>query len=171
MPTPYEYLPTPSEQSLSEAEVSEYDHSDQYADVVDPIIAQLEAGRHPEEIDGYLGAGVDKRAFLAETPDGPVVVKVIKPSQFEGRIPPNAPAIIRKKTLRAATSLIRAQGQPQFEQLLSANPETGVLVTTLADGKKVADMSSKELIGINRSHLAQLQEHASYHARAWSTPA
>ncbi|MEK7594116.1 MAG: hypothetical protein AAB436_00565 [Patescibacteria group bacterium] len=148
----------PQESPPDQAEIASYDHVEKYANVVDPILQQLRADQ-PAEVDGYLGTGSDKVAFRAETPHGPVVVKVIKSHHWSHEAPPTSGDLefIREKTLHSVTPLIRGNGLSHLEQLLSADPISGVLVTSLADGKLIKDMSSIELMSINKSHLAELQ--------------
>src|SRR5260221_7244305 len=79
MTTPQDHYPTTAEQALNESELAAYDHNRDYTEAIDPILGQLSAGKSPAEIAGYLGSGSDKHAFRADTPSGPVVVKVIRP--------------------------------------------------------------------------------------------
>ena len=157
-----EYHPPLPGQTLSEVEIAPFNHSDKYAGEVRPILNQLDAGSLPGNITGYLGSGDDKHAFRAETPDGPVVVKVIRldGGRTDPSADPTSPAIrdfVKAKVLRSATPLVMGQGVPKLEQLLSADPEKGVLVTSLAEGKRITELSYADLIRINRSHLLKLK--------------
>ncbi len=155
------YPPTPAEQALSEAELVSYDQSELYEDATVPIQSQLEAGRPAEEITGYLGSGTDKHAFRVKHEGMSIIVKSIYLNQVDGsrisRLGLNPADVISEKTRISATPLIRGEGVPRLEQLLSANPATGVIVTTPAEGKRLESMWAESLFGITPRHLEGLQ--------------
>lgn len=150
--------PAPEERALNEAEAAPYNHSEQYASAVNPILQGMAEHGRADLIEGYLGSGIDKHAFRAETPEGPIVVKLIKVEEDElayGNS--DRQEVLTRKTLLSATPLVRGEGAPKLEQLLSVDPHAGILVTTLAKGQRVADMTSRQLLGIKHKDLLGLQ--------------
>lgn len=135
-------------------ELAAYNHSPQYAAVVEPILEQYRSGVQPENIHGYLGSGDYKHAFRADTTEGPIVVKVMRSELLESE---TFGADVRELTRTNVAPLLLGRSIPKLEQLLSVDVDNGVLVTTMARGKRVRDMSSLELMGIKQDHLVELQ--------------
>lgn len=124
------------------------------------ILERLNAGEEPGRIDGYLGSGADKHAFVIDVQGTECVLKVVR-SYPEGvypdRMSETDKAKYRKETtVRSIEPLLRGEGVDGLEQLLGADIDRGLMFTTLASGKKVSDMKPRELFSIGKDHLHTL---------------
>lgn len=99
----------------------------------------------PNDVPSYIGEGGDKSVYAGLAGDMPVAIKFLKNYSDKTELTDQA------------RPLIAGRGIPNLEQLLAVDTENGIMVTSLAPGKRVIDMASKELFKIKKVHLEQLK--------------
>ena len=140
--------------------LEEYSDNDQIPNEYAELALDSLVRGEGELLDSYIAQGADKMAFLIPSPehqDVPRVLKVIKRPIGHMETVEEA-EYIKKKTLESAASLLQGEGVDNLEQLLAIDTDRGLLVTTYHPGKMIAEMSSKELYGIKKKHLLQLEQ-------------
>jgi len=109
------------------------------------------------EIEGYLGAGLSKSAYAI---DDEYVVKVQNPNFNLKEDSPFGERAREDYSLgvkRDAEDLVRGLGVDGLEQLVTADPESGIIITKLAKGRPLPEISSATLLkSITSEHLKKL---------------
>lgn len=104
-------------------------------------------------INGYLGAGYEKSAYLV---DDEYVVKIqnkVYGSDSEFVTDPSTQILALEKGV----------GIEGLEQLITADPESGIIVTEFAKGTPITEIPSKDLIGkILKEHISKLEKTLRY---------
>lgn len=151
-----EIVDTKKERSpIVKADLKDFTDDGLIEEVGGPIFAQVfDEHKQPEDVEGFLGSGRDKHAFKVGHNGGEVVVKLIKRGFYASG--DELAALVEDATLSSAAPLIQGRGVDGLEQLIAADTDRGILVTTLAPGKILSDMRSLELMKIRESHLKKL---------------
>lgn len=99
---------------------------DYYTSAVRPLLEGLQHSNRADyaDVPGYLGSGNTVNAFRIDTPDGSLVVRIIKPALDKEVV-----------TARYTQSLAPAQGRRCMEQFVIGLPEAGVVLTRLVPGR------------------------------------
>jgi len=109
------------------------------------------------DIEGYLGAGHFKSAYVI---DGEYVVKIQTPNPSLKDDSPFGEEAREEYALGVkldVDDLLRGVGVDGLEQLVTADPENGVIVTKLAKGRPLPQISSATLLkSITSAHLQKL---------------
>lgn len=160
----------PIEEREAAPELEEYDHT--FDEAVNPVVqryqdhlqSHTEHGTSPEDtfdqLPGYIGHGADKVVFRAELPNGsPVAVKLLRRDvgMGLGRSHELNDDEIAQETRAHTVPLRKAAGKPKLEQLLTADPERGVLVTSFFEGKMTSKMQWRDFRAVSEQDLSELQ--------------
>lgn len=161
----------PAEGVAPMPELPEYDHA--YDAVVSPILqrynehiarngnSQRSLYDGLDQLPGYVGVGADKVVFRAEVPGvGPVAVKVMRRDQDMTlkRSHELDDDEVAQVTREHAAPLLKGSGTPKLEQLVTADTERGVLVTTFFEGKTTPKMRGRDFRAISQQDINELRE-------------